>query len=167
MKLLNFFRPTEIFETFSDLVKDVSNYVYYRKQISNMAKKGIFARNKMRTDVLKRVYYVVNLEPETLMSIDYADLERSRIFESVYTLQNDLMNYNLTEIIEIKSERIKDSEYYAYLVWIKYKRTTTYKEILSVIAYGAVAFYLVKFGIFAFHNQESILQMIKSYILSK
>lgn len=167
MKLLNFFSPSEIYETFSTLIKDVSNYSYYRKQISAMTKKGIFSRNKMRTDVLKRVYYVVNLQPETLMSIDYAELERSRIFESVYQIQNELMNHNLMEIIEIKSERIKDTDYYAYLVWIKYRKSVTYKEVLSVIAYGAIAYYLVKFGIFAFHNQETIIQTVKSYLFSK
>jgi len=76
----------------------------------------------MRADTLKRVYFVINLLPETLLAgSDVELLERSRVTEAIAERNQVFMKDGLLEIIEADYRRIKTAEYYAYLVWIKYR----------------------------------------------
>ena len=121
MGILNFLNPAMAFTAARSIIKDINNYVFYRKQISKIEAKGFFKELKARTDTLKRVYYVLNLEPETLLATgDLMDLEKSRVFDSVSKIQRHFIDHNLVEIVDISSTRIKTEDYYAYLILIKY-----------------------------------------------
>jgi len=152
MGLLSFLNPETAYQNVRDIVKDIGNYAFYRKQISVIDKSGILSRNKMRTDWLKRVYYVVNLEPETLMASDSAELEKSRVFESVSKIQTTLMDHNLFEIVEVSTKRIKTQDYYAYLVWVKYRKTTNWKSWINLVAYAGIIYLATVLGIKAYDN---------------
>lgn len=156
MNLLSLFNPETAYSRVSAVIKDIRNYIFYREQIKKIEASGILAMNRMRVDWLKRVYYVVNLEPETLMAADAVELEKSRVFESVSKIQTTLMDHNLFEIIEVSTKRIKTQDYYAYLIWVKYKSSTTWAKRLSLIWYSVVIFFLVKLGLLIYSNADQI-----------
>jgi hypothetical protein len=102
MGLLNLLNPIEAIDAVRTIVKDLTNYRFYRKQIKAIEAAGIFRTKKMRVDWLCRVYYVVNLEPELQLATgDLIDLEKSRVFESVSRIQGIFADRNLTEIVDV------------------------------------------------------------------
>ena len=155
MGLLNLINPIEAIESVRTIVKDITNYWFYRKQIKAIDAAGIFRAKRMRTDRLCRVYYVVNLEPELQLATgDLIDLEKSRVFESVSKIQGIFSDRNLIEIVDVSSKRIKDDDYYAYLVTIKYRVETSFSDIFRAAILGTAAYYLVHLGFWVGENWE-------------
>jgi hypothetical protein len=153
MGLLNLLNPIEAVGSIQTIVKDLKNYVFYRKQIKLIEAAGIFKTKKMRVDWLCRVYYVVNLEPELQLATgDLIDLEKSRVFESVSKIQGLFADRNLTEIVDVSSKRIKDDNYYAYLVTIKYRDETVMSDIVKTLIFGVMLYYLVHLGFWVGEN---------------
>jgi len=157
MGLLNLINPIEAINSVRTIVKDITNYLFYRKQIKAIDSAGIFRTKRMRTDWLSRVYYVVNLEPELQLATgDLIDLEKSRVFESVSKVQGIFADRNLIEIIDVSSKRIKDDTYYAYLVTIKYRVETVFSDIVRAVILGILAYYLVHLGFWVGENWEFV-----------
>jgi hypothetical protein len=165
MKLLNFINPVIAFNSAKDIIKDLNNYVFYRKQIKKMETQNFFKDLNARTDLLRRVYYVLNLEPETLLATgDLADLEKSRVFESVSKIQGRFADHNLVEIINVSSTRIKTDEYYAFLILIKYDSKFKFSNLLRVLGFALIAYFGITYISYLVNNisqiQESALQII-------
>lgn len=165
MGILNFLNPVSAFNSAKSLIKDLSNYLFYRKQIKKMSSQNLFSDLKARTDLLKRVYYVLNLEPETLLATgDLADLEKSRVFESVSKIQGRFADHNLVEIINVSSTRIKTTEYYAFLILIKYDSQFKLSNLLKVIVWAILIYFGIDYGIYLYNNldqvQNSALQIL-------
>ncbi len=165
MKLLNFINPVIAFNSTKDIIKDLNNYVFYRKQIKKMETQNFFKDLNARTDLLRRVYYVLNLEPETLLATgDLADLEKSRVFESVSKIQGRFADHNLVEIINVSSTRIKTDEYYAFLILIKYDSKFKFSNLLRVLGFALIAYFGITYIGYLVNNisqiQESALQII-------
>lgn len=168
MGLPNLINPIELINSVRTLTKDITNYLFYRKQIKAIDSAGIFRTKRMRTDVLCRVYYVVNLEPELQLATgDLIDLEKSRVFESVSKVQGILADYNLIEIIDVSSKRIKDDTYYAYLVTIKYRVETVFSDIVRVVMLGLITYCLVHLGFWIGENWELVKALAINKINSK
>jgi hypothetical protein len=165
MGILNFLNPVHAVTAAKSIVKDINNYFFYRKQISAIESKGFFRELKARTDKLKRVYYVLNLEPETLLATgDLLDLEKSRVFDSVSKIQGKFIDHNLVEIVDNSSTRIKTDDYYAYLILIKYDSQFKFSQLIKVIAWLIILYFGIHYGIKVWQNfdqvQESTLQIL-------
>lgn len=161
MAILSFLNPRKVIESVQTIYQDTSNYLFYRKKISILEKEGIFQSLNMRSDWLKRVYYVINLEPETMLATgDLIELEKSRVYESVYKFQGRFADHNLVEIVDITTQRIKDSDFYAYLVMVKYRTSVKSGDFYNAICASVVVAYLVKFAIYLYMNQADVLQSI-------
>lgn len=168
MSLLNILNPILAFNSAKVIIKDLRNYIFYRKQISKIKEQGFFKDYAMRTDWLKRVYYVINLEPETLLATgELVDLERSRVYDSIAKVKNLFLNTNLLEIIEASSKRIKDDTYYAYLVWIQYRKNLVWRDIVNVIVWSFLLVKITQLVFWLSHNYESLWTSILSMLTSK
>jgi hypothetical protein len=130
-----------------------------------METQNFFKDLNARTDLLRRVYYVLNLEPETLLATgDLADLEKSRVFESVSKIQGRFADHNLVEIITVSSTRIKTEDYYAFLILIKYDSKFKVSKLLRVLAFSLIVYFGIDYIWYLVNNfghiQEAILQII-------
>lgn len=168
MGLLNFINPIEAFSSLKLIIKDLSNYFFYRKQIKKMNEQKLFDVVGGRVDWLRRVYYVINLEPETLLATgDIIDLEKSRVYESISKIQGRFADYNLVEIVDVTSKRIKDPDFYAYVVLIKYDMSATFKDLFKLIALGAILYFGISYGIELVNNFDSVVDSITNAITTK
>lgn len=168
MGLLNMFNPVLAIKSAKTIIKDISNYLFYRKQIKSMNDQKLFDVVGGRVDYLRRVYYVINLEPETLLATgDLIDLEKSRVYESVSKIQGRFADHNLVEIVDVSSRRIKDTEYYAYLVTIRYDSQFVIRDILRVIILGAMSYFAVKYGIYVASNFDLVVSSIMNSVTAK
>jgi hypothetical protein len=168
MGLFSFLNPMKAISSTKTLAKDISNYVFYRRQVKKMNDQGLFKNVNGRVDALRRVYYVLNLEPETLLATgDLIDLEKSRVFESISKVQGRFADHNLVEIVEVSSERIKSDEYYAYLILIKYDSQFRVKDIFRVISWLAILFFGIAYAIEVIQNFDAVVDSIKNTITTK
>lgn len=168
MGILNFLNPISAFSSLKKLVKDFSNYLFYRKQIKKMNDQKLFDVVGGRVDWLRRVYYVINLEPETLLATgDLIDLEKSRVYESISKIQGRFADYNLVEIVEVTSKRIKDAEFYAYVVLIKYNSSSKFKDLLKVSVFGTACYFATIYGIELFNNFDAVVAAITNALTAK
>lgn len=168
MGLLNMFNPILAIKSAKTLFKDLSNYRFYRKQIKRMNEQRLFDIVGGRVDYLRRVYYVINLEPETLLATgDLIDLEKSRVYESVSKIQGRFADHNLVEIVKVSSTRIKDSDYYAYLVTISYDIKSTLKDFIRVVLVGILSYFAIDYSIYVATNLDSVVSLLMNVLTTK
>ena len=113
---------------------------------------GSLAQFGMRLDMRNRAYYIINLEPETLlMGSEVLELEKSRVFESINLRKPLFATVDLSEIIEVKTERIKTEDHYAYLVQIKYRPLAKIQDHVYFFTWiglaGLAVYHLTKLAI--------------------
>ena len=160
--ILNLFNPVLLVKSINLLIKDVSNYSFYREKISSISTQGFFKDLNMRVDWISRVYYVINLEPETMLATgDLIDLEKSRVFDSVSKYTRLFEDNLLTELVEISTTRIKDSDYYGYLVTITYKKLSKRSDLFRV-AWWSILIYIL--GSIAHSNIEQITKLVSNLL---
>jgi hypothetical protein len=122
MTFLEFLSPVTAWRTLGQIVRNEINHRFYNKKMKELEKNGSLNQFGMRLDMRNRAYYIINLEPETLlMGSEVLELEKSRVLESINLRKPMFSNMELTELIEAKTERIKTEDHYAYLVQIKYR----------------------------------------------
>lgn len=145
--------PKMFRDTLSMVYRNFSNWLFYRKTIRRLNADGSLKQNGMRLDKRYRSYYVLNLEPEILMmGEETINLEKSRVFESIARKKPLFEEAGLGEIIEAKTERIKNDNYYAYLVQIKFRPIATFGNLVFVI------FWLAAIGVFSYFALLGALQ---------
>lgn len=147
MTLLEFLNPVNFWTTLRLAVRSAANHRFYNQKMRELDRNGSLKQFGMRLDMRSRAYYVINLEPETLlMGSEVLELEKSRVFESINLRKPMLENAGLGEIIEAKTERIKTNDHYGYLVQIKYRPIATVGDHLYLSSWfvllGITAVYL-------------------------
>jgi hypothetical protein len=162
MGLLSYLNPGKAYQSVSSLVKDVRNYLYYKNKVQTMVDQGLLSQLKARTDWFNRIYYVINLEPETLLATgDLTDLEKSRVFDSVAKIQGRFADNNLVEIVEITTKRIKNDEYYAYLVVIKYRIISELTDLIRLGVWIAILYY----GVSYLHHIIQNFDLLQAWVI--
>lgn len=143
----DFINPVTFYETLVIIVKNLKNFIFYRTKMASINKTNVLKQAGLRLDLRARAYYVLNIEPELLMmGQDTLELEKSRVFESLTKKKELFENHNLTELIEAKTDRIKTSDYYAYLIQIKYRPMATFSNHIYVLSWltclGFIAYWI-------------------------
>jgi len=131
MSVINFLSPIVFWKTINRVVRNFLNQKFYGEKMKALEESGLLKQYGMRLDSRNRAYYVINLEPEILlMGSDVLDLEKSKVYESINLRRPMLDDAELSELVEIKTERIKNADYYAYLIQVKYRPMASGKDLL-------------------------------------
>ena len=153
----DFINPFTFYETAVIIIKNLKNFIFYRTKMSDINKSGILKQTGLRLDRRARAYYVLNIEPELLMmGQDTLELEKSRVFESLAKKKELFETHNLTELIEAKTDRIKTSEYYAYLIQIKYRPMATVSNHVYVLSWLTCLTFIAYWIYLGFLNYNEI-----------
>lgn len=168
MTLLESIKPKTFYKTLIRVFRNFSNRNFYNKQMNRLLADGSLKQQGMRLDRRNRAYYVLNLEPETLMmGEEVLELERSRVYESIARKKPLFEKAELGELIEAKTERIKTSDYYAYLIQIKYRPIATIGSVIYLIIWLLVAcailYWLVQLAL----SYETIIAWFSSVMTAK
>ena len=153
----DFINPFTFYETVVVIIKNLKNFIFYRTKMSAINKTGVLKQTGLRLDRRARAYYVLNIEPELLMmGQDTLELEKSRVFESLAKKKELFETHNLTELIEAKTDRIKTSEYYAYLIQIKYRPMATVSNHVYVLSWLTCLTFIAYWIYLGFLNYNEI-----------
>lgn len=166
MTLLEFLNPSIFWRSLTLIVKNIRNRNFYINQMLMLNRNGSLSQVGMRLDMRRRAYYVLNLEPESLMmGTEVMELERSRVLESINSKKLIFETAELTELIEAKTERIKTKDYYAYLIQIKYRPLAGFGNWAHVLAWLNLATVATVYIIKAVCYRAEIAEWIKSIVL--
>ena len=153
----DFINPFTFYETVVIIIKNLKNFIFYRTKMSDINKSGVLKQTGLRLDRRARAYYVLNIEPELLMmGQDTLELEKSRVFESLAKKKELFETHNLTELIEAKTDRIKTSEYYAYLIQIKYRPMASVSNHVYVLSWLTCLTFIAYWIYLGFLNYNEI-----------
>ena len=154
MTFLEFLSPVTAWRTLSQIVRNEMNHRFYNKKMKELERNGSLNQAGMRLDMRNRAYYIINLEPETLlMGPEVLELEKSRVLESINVRKPIFSSVELAELIEAKTERIKTEDHYAYLVQIKYRPLAKVQDhvyLFSWLGLAGVASYYIASAIIGF-----------------
>ena len=140
MTLLQFLNPVTVWQTALRIIRDERNHRFHNKKMRELDANGALAQFGMRLDMRNRAYYVINLEPETLlMGSEVLELEKSRVLESINLRKPMFANADLAEIIEVKTERIKTEDHYAYLIQVKYRPLAKLQDYMYIFSWLGLA----------------------------
>jgi hypothetical protein len=168
MQLLNLLNPVTFYQALVKCWRNLANRRFYKSQMQSLKKDGSLKQLNMRLDMRSRAYYVLNLEAETLMAgADAFELERSRVFESISLRKPIFEKAELGELIEAKTERIKSSDYYAYLIQIKYRPTAKLNDYFYVLSWLACAAFLTYWVVRGVANYQEILNALGDFFNQK
>lgn len=148
MSFLELLNPVIFWQVLKKVLINARNRNYYVKQMRLLDESGTLKQIGMRLDMRSRAYYILNLEPETLMmGAEVLELERSRVMESINARKSTFEKAGLYELIEIDTTRIKNDDYYAYLIQVKYRKSASIWNLLHVITwsigFAALLYYIV------------------------
>lgn len=162
-KLILSLSPVNIIKRLILIIKEISMFISYVKTINNMEKE--LEDSKIVRFSRYSLGKAINLKPETLLlankhESDMTDeekkelnkLELSFISKEISKHNDIFINNEIIELIKTKANRIKDNDYYGYIVEISYNwnHAKPYKvvkllfhilvlsTILAIIPYKAI-----------------------------
>jgi hypothetical protein len=100
------------------VLKEISLYREYTKQIrAEELNSPLWSRRNLRRDYLNRMYTVINLPPEVLMSNDLPKEARpSFVLNEIKPINDYLKSLNLEELLTVWIEPVKGTNEESYLV---------------------------------------------------
>lgn len=100
------------------VLKEISLYREYTKQIrEEELNSPLWSRRNLRRDYLNRMYTVINLPPEVLMSNDLPKEARpSFVLNEIKPINDYLKSLNLEELLTVWIEPVKGTNEESYLV---------------------------------------------------
>jgi hypothetical protein len=100
------------------VLKEISLYREYTKQIrSEELNSPLWSRKNLRRDYLNRIYTVINLPPEVLMSRDFPKESRpSFVLTEIKPINDYLKSLNLEELLTVWIDPVKGTNEDSYLV---------------------------------------------------
>jgi hypothetical protein len=100
------------------VLKEISLYREYTKQIkSEELNSPLWSRKNLRRDYLNRIYTVINLPPEVLMSRDFPKESRpSFVLSEIKPINDYLKSLNLEELLTLWIDPVKGTNEESYLV---------------------------------------------------
>lgn len=198
MTILEALKPKTFYESLSQVIRNYSNWVFYKKTMVRLFENGTLKQYGLRLDSQKivtpavvntftnnvkkpaktsrgmfsrpkyRAYYVLNLEPETLMmGSEVLELEKSRIYESLLKKKVMFEDAGLGELIEAKTDRIKTDDFYAYLIQIKYRSTAAFSDVAYILLWAVSVVTLTYFVIHWSIAYKAIFAWILSTMTAK
>jgi hypothetical protein len=162
MTIFEFLSPVDFWQSLRKTVINVKNWNFYVKCMRRLKEDGSLAQMGMRLDMRSRAYYILNLEPETLMmGSEVLELEKSRVLESIAIKKGIFEKAGLFELIEVKTERIKNENHYGYLIQVKYLPSANASDWFHVVSWVSLfaicSNYLIS-------NWRELLETVKTMV---
>ena len=126
------------------VLREISLYRGYTKQIkSEELNSPIWARRNLRRDYLNRIYTVMNLPPEILLSNDLPKEARpSFVLSELKPINEYLRSLNLEEVLTLWIDPVKGTNEESYLV--------VYQFVFREISWLWILRFIFELGIIGF-----------------
>lgn len=132
------------------VIKEIALYREFTKQIkSEELNSPLWSRKNLRRDYLNRIYTVINLPPEVLLSNDLPKEARpSFVLNEIKPINDYLKSLNLEEILTLWIDPVKGTNEESYLVVYQFVfRELSWIWIFRfIIQLGVIGFVILKWS---------------------
>lgn len=160
---LRWFSPVFAVKTAVALYKEYKDWDFYRKTVDQLEADGFFNKHNMQVGKEKQFYFGVDIPPETLMQPEdeIERFEKQIIAREVSKLNEPLFKAGIFEYLETASERIKNDDYYGYVIMFSFnfRNFTFWKLVYSILYLGTFAGILA-WVIFSGFGKEYVMALI-------
>ena len=147
--ILDKLNPVKIYKSLSDNIEDILNYFKYKKIIFELNKEGKLEKVGLNLDSSANLYIGIDLNPELLLYSETSQesVELKLISEKLKKYTDFLTKEGILDSIKMDYDRVKNDEYYGYILQISYdfKKFKKYSLIYD-ISYFTIIFTLILSG---------------------
>jgi hypothetical protein len=147
--ILDKLNPVKIYKSLSDNIEDILNYFKYKKIIFELNKEGKLEKVGLNLDSSANLYIGIDLNPELLLYSETSQesVELKLISEKLKKYTDFLTKEGILDSIKMDYDRVKNDEYYGYILQISYdfKKFKKYSLIYD-ISYFIIIFTLILSG---------------------
>lgn len=134
--ILDYINPVKIYKEVQATLREAFNYWTYIRVVNSLKKSGEFEKVNLRVTELGKAYYVLNLQPELLIYekegfTELQKLEMTKVKDSLIQYNEFYINHRLIDYVKTGFDRIRDKDYYGYLVWIDFAYFYLQRENLT------------------------------------
>ena len=144
--ILNYLSPNFLYKTLIKNVTDLFNYLKYRKIIEELKESNKLEVIGFSIDANYNLYIGIDLNPELLLYSDLSQesVELKLISEKIKKYTDFLTKEGILDYVKVEYDRVKNEEYYGYILQIKYD-FKNYK--LSTLTYSILYFLTIIGGL--------------------
>jgi hypothetical protein len=151
--IVDYLNPALVFKSLKEGLDDLASFSRYRKIIFELEAAGKLTALGLYHDDDGNLYLGVNLNPELLL---YSDSDTSQETVELKLIGEKMNKYNdfltkegILDAVTVDYDRVKDGEYYGYVLQIKYnfKKYRRSKFVYDICYFLAIASLIVG-GIF-------------------
>jgi hypothetical protein len=148
--IINYLNPVKVYKSLSAGLQDLINYLKYKKIIAEISASGKLEELGLRVDRRGNLYIGINLNPELLLYSETSQesVELKLIAEKLKKYTDFLTKEGILDFVKVEYDRIKNEEYYGYILQIKYDFTKYRKTRFTYdIAYLVTIISLLSIGL--------------------
>lgn len=151
--ILDKLNPIKVYKSLSDNIEDLVNYFKYKKIVFELNKDGKLEKVGLTMDSSANLYIGIDLNPELLLYSETSQesVELKLISEKLKKYTDFLTKEGILDSIKMDYDRIKNDDYYGYVLQItydfkKYRKISFiysisyFLSILGLILSGAIYF---------------------------
>lgn len=151
--ILDKLNPIKVYKSLFDNIEDLVNYFKYKKIVFELNKDGKLEKVGLTMDSSANLYIGIDLNPELLLYSETSQesVELKLISEKLKKYTDFLTKEGILDSIKMDYDRIKNDDYYGYVLQItydfkKYRKISFiysisyFLSILGLILSGAIYF---------------------------
>jgi hypothetical protein len=147
--ILDKLNPVKIYKSLSNNIEDLINYSKYKKIILELQNEGKLTQLGLTMDSSANLYIGIDLNPELLLYSETSQesVELKLISEKLKKYTDFLTKEGILDSIKMDYDRIKNEDYYGYVLQIKYDFKKFKKaSFIYDISYFSIIFSLLLAG---------------------
>lgn len=148
--IINYLDPVKVYRSLSAGLQDLINYSKYKKIIAELSASGKLDEIGLNVDRRGNLYLGINLNPELLLYSETSQesVELKLIAEKLKKYTDFLTKEGILDSVKVEYDRIKNEEYYGYILQIKYDFTKYRKPKFTYdVAYLVTIVSLLSIGL--------------------
>lgn len=144
--ILNYLSPVVLYKKLTKSITDLLNYIKYRKIVEELRVSNKLEVIGFSIDSDYNLYIGIDLNPELLLYSDLSQesVELKLISEKIKKYTDFLTKEGILDYVKVEYDRIKNEDYYGYILQIRYD-FKDYK--LSILTYSILYFLTIISGL--------------------
>jgi len=152
--ILDKINPVKIFKSLQGCLEDLARFAKYKSIIAELQKDGKLDAIGLLVDADSNLYIGVNLNPELLMYSETSSesVELKMISDRMKKYTEFLTKEGILDSVKVEYDRIKNEEYYGYILQITFDYKTYNRPVLvyAVSYFSTLALILIGLALWLF-----------------
>lgn len=128
--IIDYINPVKVYKSLTLGIQDLAKHKRYKEIVSELNSSRKLEEIGLNVDADKNLYIGINLNPELLLYSETSQesVELKLISEKLKKYTDFLTKEGILDSVKVEYDRVKNEEYYGYILQIKYDFTKYRKK---------------------------------------